>query len=96
MCLSESYLNSKTLSSDSNLKILGYNFARKNHPSNTKRRGASLYYKCSLPVKVIYVSYLQGCIRFEVKIGDKKSNFLHVSIDLLAKLKMTLRISLKS
>ena len=35
--LSESYLNSETLSSDSNLQIPGYNFARMDHPSNTKR-----------------------------------------------------------
>ena len=35
-----------------------------------------LYYKCSLPLKVIDVSYLQECISFEVKIGDKIYNFV--------------------
>ena len=90
ICLSESYLNSEILSSDSNLQIPGYNFARMDHPSNTKRGGVCLYYKCSLPLKVIDVSYLQECINFEVKIGDKTCN-LSVSI----KLKMNLRISLK-
>ena len=46
------------------------------HPSNTKRGGVCLYYKCSLPLKVINVSYLQECINFEVKIGDKTRNFV--------------------
>ena len=35
ICLSESYLNSETLSGDSNLQIPGYNFARMDHLSNT-------------------------------------------------------------
>ena len=46
------------------------------HPSNTKRGGVCLYYKCSLPLKVIEVSYLKECIIFEVKIGDKTCNFV--------------------
>ena len=58
MCLSESYWNSEILSSDSNLKIPGYIFARMDHPSNTKCEGVCLYYKWSLPLKVIDVSYL--------------------------------------
>ena len=41
-----------------------------NHPSNSKRGGVCLYYKCSLPLKVIDVSYLQECINFEVKIFE--------------------------
>ena len=75
ICLSESYLNSEILSSDSNLQIAGFNFVRMDHPSNTKRGGVCLCYKCSLPLKVIYVSYLQECINFQVKIGDKRHNF---------------------
>ena len=46
------------------------------HPSNTKHRVVCLHYKCSLPLKVIDISYLQECINFEVKIGDKTCNFL--------------------
>ena len=46
------------------------------HPSNTKRGGVCLYYKSSLPLKVIDVSYLQECINFEVKIGEKTCNFV--------------------
>ena len=46
------------------------------HPSNTKLRGVCLYYKCLLSLKVMGVSYLQECINFEVKIGDKTCNFV--------------------
>ena len=37
ICFSESYLNFKILSRDSNLQIPGYNFARMDHPSKTWR-----------------------------------------------------------
>ena len=76
ICLSESYLNSRILSSNSNLQIPGYNFARMDHPSNTKREGVCLDYKCLLPLKVIDVSYLQECINFEVQTGSKTWNFV--------------------
>ena len=46
------------------------------HPSNSKRGGVCLYYKCSIPLKVIDVSYLHKCINFEVKIGGKACNFI--------------------
>ena len=74
ICLSECYFNSEILSSDSNLQISGYNFTRVDHPSNTKRGCVCLYYKCSLPLKVIDISYLQEHINFEVKVGDKTCN----------------------
>ena len=46
------------------------------HRSNTKREGVCLYKKCSLPLKVIDVSYLQECINFEVTVGNKMCNFV--------------------
>ena len=49
ICLSETYLNSETPSDDENLKIAGHNLVREDHPSNSKRGGASIYYKSSLP-----------------------------------------------
>ena len=76
ICLSESYLNSEILSSDSILQMPGYNFASIDHPSNTKPRVVCLYYKCSLLLKVIDLSYLQECINFDIKIGDKTWKFL--------------------
>ena len=54
----------------------GYNFARMDHPSNTKRGRMCLYYNCSLPLKVIDVSYLQECINFEINNDDETCNFV--------------------
>ena len=44
ICLSETYLNSETLSSDENLNIPGYNLIIADHLSNTKRTGIHLFW----------------------------------------------------
>ena len=49
-----------------------------------------LYYKCSLPPRVIDISYLQKCVNFEVKLTTKHETF-SVSINLLDKQKMNWR-----
>ena len=49
ICLSETYLDSSNSNDDDNLEIPGYNFYRADHPSNTKRGGACIYYRNSLP-----------------------------------------------
>ena len=59
ICLFETYLNSEIPSDDENLEILGYNPVTENHPSNSKRGGVCIYYKSSLPFRVINVKYLQ-------------------------------------
>ena len=46
------------------------------HPLSTNHGDVCLYYKCSLPLKVVDVSYLQECINFEVKTGEKTCNFV--------------------
>ena len=76
ICLSESYLNSENLSSDSNLQIHGYRFIRMDHHLNTKRGVAQLYYKYPLILKFVEISYLQKWIKFEVAIGNKTCNFI--------------------
>ena len=71
ICLSETYLNSEIPSDDKNLDITGYNLVRKDHPSNSKRGGACVYYESSLRFRVINVKYLQESISFELgKIGN--------------------------
>ena len=62
ICLSETYLNSEIPSDDENLEIPGYNLVREDHPSNSKRGGVCVYYKNSLPFRVINVKYLQESI----------------------------------
>ena len=75
ICLSETYLNSEILSDDKNLEKPGYNLVREDHPSNSKRGGVCVYYKSSLPFRVINVKYLQESISFELRIGGKCCKF---------------------
>ena len=75
ICLSETYLNSEIPSDDQNLEIPGHNLVREDHPSNSKRGGACVYYKRSLPFRVINVKYLQESISFELRIGGKNCRF---------------------
>ena len=72
--LSETYLDSTVASDDENLEITGYNLVRSDHPANTKRGGVCLYYKTCLPLRVLDIQYLNECINFELKIGDKILN----------------------
>ena len=71
ICLSETYLNSETSSDDDNLKIPGYNTIRDDHPSNTKRGGVCIYYKNTLPFKLINIKYLQDRISLKIRIEGK-------------------------
>ena len=49
----------------------GYNIIRKDHLSNTNCGGVCLYYKKTLPFKLIDIKYLQKYITFEIRIGRK-------------------------
>ena len=75
ICLSETYLNSEIVSDDKNLEKPGYNLVREDHPSNSKRGGACICYKSSLPFRVINLRYLQESISFELRIGAKCCKF---------------------
>ena len=46
------------------------------NPSNTKRGIVCIYYKCSLPLRVINIGYLHECLSFELQIGDKICKFV--------------------
>ena len=81
ICLSQTYLNSKIPSDDKNLERAGYDLVRKDHPTNSKRGGVCVYYKSSLPFRVINIKYLQASISFELRIGGEccKFNYLYRS-----------------
>ena len=81
ICLSETYLNSEIPSDDGNLEIPGCNLVKEDHPSNSKRGGVYVYYKNSLPFRVINVKYLQESISFELRKGGKccRFSYLHRS-----------------
>ena len=75
ICFSETYLNSEIPSDYKNLEIAGCNLVREDHPSNSKRGGVCVYYKSSLPFRVINVKYLQESISFELRIAGKCCKF---------------------
>ena len=76
VCLSETFLKSEIQTDDENLQIPGYCISRVDHPSNIKRGGVCVYYKTSLPLKLLDIKYLQECINFEVIIGDNLCSFV--------------------
>ena len=65
--LSETFLNFEILSNDSNLEIPGH---------NSVRAGACVFYKNSLSLTIINISYLQKRINFETKIDNNTYNFI--------------------
>ena len=76
LCLSETFLNPNISCDDSNLQLPGSDLIRADHPSNTKRGGVWIYYRNLLPLKLINIHYLNECITFEIKLGDKICNFV--------------------
>ena len=75
ICLSETYLDSDTSHEDANLEIVGYTLIRANHPSNTKRGGACLYYRNSPAFRLLKIQYLEECINFEISFAGKVCSF---------------------
>ena len=76
ICLSETYPDSSITTNNDNLDIDGYNLLRSDHPSNTKRGGVCIYHKNYLPLRVININYLNECIVFDIKLGDKICSFV--------------------
>ena len=71
ICLSETYLNSETSRDDQNLEIPGYCLLRADHPSNNKRGGVCIFYRTTLPLRVLNISYFSESITFEISIGNQ-------------------------
>ena len=76
VCLIATYLDSLFIVNDEKLVILGNNLVRCDHPTNSKRGGVCIYYKDSLPLKIINIQYFQECINFDLIIGDKLCHFI--------------------
>ena len=72
ICLGETYLDSSFPLDDSNLILNGYNLIRADHPQNVKRGGVCIYYKDSLPLRVLNVCPLSECLLIEVLYEKKK------------------------
>ena len=78
ICLSETCLNSETLTDDQNLEIPGYCLLRADHPSNNKNGGVCIFYRTTLPLRDLNISYLSECITFEISIGNQVCCFIHL------------------
>ena len=57
ICLSETFLDSSIPSDHVSLELEGYKLVRADHPNNVKRGGVCIYYKESIPVRVINLLY---------------------------------------
>ena len=89
ICPSEMYLNSETPPNDTRLELPSYNLFHSDHPSNNKRGGVCVYYKSTIPLRILNISNLDECINFEISIAKKFCRFIHlialpVKIDFLA------------
>ena len=60
--LSETYLDNSYYTDDDQLTFPGYNLIRADNPNNIKRGGVCIYYRGSLPVKVINLNFLNECL----------------------------------
>ena len=70
ICLSETYLNSSI--PDNLIDIEGYKLILADHPDNIKRGGICIYYKESLPVRVISLPYFKEVLLLEMSNNNKK------------------------
>ena len=60
--LSETYLDNSYYTDDDPLTFPGYNLIRADNPNNIKRGSVCIYYRGSLPVKVINLNFLNECL----------------------------------
>ena len=70
LCLLETYLD--TLIPDNLINIEGYKLIRADHPNNVKRGGVCIYYKESLPVRVINLPYFKEALLLEMNHNNTK------------------------
>ena len=59
-------------SPDNLIEIEGYKLIRADHPDNIKRGGVCIYYKESLPVRVISTPYFKEALFLEMNYNNKK------------------------
>ena len=76
ICLSETFLDSSIPSDHVSLELEGYKLVRADHPNNVKRGGVCIYYKESLPVRVINLPYLQEALLLELNNQNQKNNYI--------------------
>ena len=72
ICLAETYLDSSFANDDLNLTIDGYNIIRADNPLDVKRGGVCIFYKETLPIKIINITPMTECLVLEISCANKK------------------------
>ena len=80
ICISETYLNSETPPNGKCQELPAYNLFRSDHPSNYKRESVCVYYKSTLPLRILNVSNLDECVNFELNIANNVCHFIQLYI----------------
>ena len=80
ICLSETFLNSSLQNDDDSLVLNGYKLVRADNPSDLKRGGVCIYFKESLPIKVLNITNLHECLVCELFLNGRRS-YIVSSID---------------
>ena len=70
ICLSETYLGNSYHTDDDQLTFPWNNLIRADNPNNIKRGGHCIYYRDSLPLKVINLNILKECLACELFFGN--------------------------
>ena len=102
ICLFETYLNSKTLSNAKDLNIPSYNLIRADHLSSTMHDRVCIYFKESLTLRLVNVTYLNECFCFTIMISNKLCHFISLyrppsqSIDEFENFVYTLHLTLEA
>lgn len=66
------------LSDDVYLDIRAYYLVRADLPASTKRGGACIYFRKSVPLTISDIHFLDECINFEMRLGDKVCNYISI------------------
>ena len=61
-----------------NLEIPGYYLLNAGQPSNNRRGGVCIFYRTTLPLKVLNILHLSECINFEISTGNKVWRLIHL------------------
>ena len=73
ICLSVTFLNSSLQNDDHSLVSNGYKLVRTDNPSELKGRGVCIYFKESLPIKVLNITNLHECLFCELSLNGRRS-----------------------
>ena len=72
ICFRENFLDSLFEFDNKNLMLEGYNLIRSDRPNNIKRSNVCIYYKESLPLRLVDITSLPECLVCEVTIQNKR------------------------